>query len=279
MSPLFAFLIATPIFGFQLSAPAVDFDVSGSLAPPQAASLGAPVLALDIALAAEVEAQQPDDSEVPQGASTTVPQPNVVEPAASPASVPTAGETASATAAADEEEYANAIRGRNRLAKIHRILGITTWVAMAATLTFGFIQYSNLYGFGGSHTDNPCVNGNAIGGYEACLGRPLPHTISSLVTTALYASTFSLSLFMPDPDNASEGDSEFARTLRTHKILRWIHLFGMISQITLGLVTANLFDRASESDFKAAQALGTVHMGIGLVTFGALTWAGAMMVF
>ena len=275
MSPLFAFLIATPIFGFQLSAPAVDFDVSGSLAPPQAASLGAPVLALDIAMAAEVEAPRPDDGAVPQG----VAAPNVIEPSASTTSVPTAGETASASATADEEEYANAIRGRNRLAKIHRILGITTWVAMAATLTFGFIQYSNLYGFGGSHTDNPCVNGSAIGGYEACLGRPLPHTISSLVTTALYASTFSLSLFMPDPDNASEGDSDFARTLRTHKILRWIHLFGMISQITLGLVTANLFDRASESDFKTAQALGTVHMGIGLVTFGALTWAGAMMVF
>jgi hypothetical protein len=275
MSPLFAFLIATPIFGFQLSAPAVDFDVSGSLAPPQAASLGAPVLALDIAMAAEAEAPRPDDGAVPQGTAT----PNVIEPGASTTSVPTAGETASASAAADEEEYANAIRGRNRLAKIHRILGITTWVAMAATLTFGFIQYSNLYGFGGSHTDNPCVNGNAIGGYEACLGRPLPHTISSIVTTALYASTFSLSLFMPDPDNASEGDSDFARTLRTHKILRWIHLFGMISQITLGLVTANLFDRASESDFKTAQALGTVHMGIGLVTFGALTWAGAMMVF
>jgi len=278
MSPLLAFLIATPIFGFQLSAPAVDFDVSGSLAPPQAASLGAPVLALDIAMAADVQAQRPDDSAVPQGASTD-PQPNVVEPAASPASAPTATETASASVAADEEEYANAIRGRNRLAKIHRILGITTWVAMAATVTFGFIQYSNLYGFGGSHTDNPCVNGNAIGGYEACLGRPLPHTISSLVTTLLYASTFSLSLFMPDPDNAAEGDSEFARTLRTHKLLRWIHLIGMISQITLGVVTANLFDRASESDFKAAQALGTVHMGIGLVTFGALTWAGALMIF
>ncbi len=288
MSPLLAFLIATPIFGFQLSAPAVDFasapavdfDVSGSLAPPQAASLGAPVLALDIAMAAEVEAPRPADTAVPQGESTDPdPQPNVIEPAASTTSVPTAAETASTSAAADEEEYADAIRGRNRLAKIHRILGITTWVAMAATLTFGFIQYSNLYGFGGSHTDNPCVNGNAIGGYEACLGRPLPHTISSLVTTALYASTFSLSLFMPDPDNAAEGDSAFARTLRTHKILRWIHLFGMISQITLGLVTANLFDRASESDFKTAQALGTVHMGIGLVTFGALSWAGALMVF
>jgi len=282
MSPLLAFLIATPIFGFQLSAPAVDFvsasgvdfDVSGSLAPPQAASLGAPVLALDIAMAANVQAQRPDDGAVPQGASTD-PQRNVVELA----SAPTAAETASASAAVDEEEYANAIRGRNRLAKIHRILGITTWVAMAATVTFGFIQYSNLYGFGGSHTDNPCVNGNAIGGYEACLGRPLPHTISSLVTTLLYASTFSLSLFMPDPDNAAEGDSEFARTLRTHKLLRWIHLIGMISQITLGVVTANLFDRASESDFKAAQALGTVHMGIGLVTFGALTWAGALMIF
>jgi hypothetical protein len=53
----------------------------------------------------------------------------------------------------------------------------------------------------------------------------------------------------------------------------------MISQIALGIVTANVFDRANPDDFKVAQALGTVHMGIGLVTFGALTWAGALMTF
>lgn len=245
MSTLYAFLLATPIFGFQLSVPAIDAG-GDSFAPPQAAALQAPLLALDVATPSEVAAAMP----------------------------------ASTTAAEDEEQaYADAIRGRNRVAKVHRILGISTWVAMATTLTFGFIQYSNLYGFGGTYEDNPCVNGTAIGGYEACLGRPLPHLISSIATTALYATTFTLSLFMPDPDDAASGDGEFARTLRTHKILRWVHLIGMISQITLGVVTANLFDRSNPDDFATAQALATVHMGIGLVTFGALTWAGALMVF
>jgi hypothetical protein len=245
MSLLQALLFATPVFGFQLSAPALDVTVDAA-APPPMAALAVPTLALDVA--------------VPLDAAATAP-------------------AAEDAAAAAERAYADAIRERNRVAKIHKILGISTWASMAATLTFGFIQYSNLYGFGGTHTDNPCVNGNAIGGYEACLGRPLPHTISSIVTSALYFTTLSLSWFMPDPDDAATGDSAFAKTLRLHKILRWVHLAGMISQIALGIVTANVFDRANPDDFKVAQALGTVHMGIGLVTFGALTWAGALMTF
>jgi len=243
MSLLHALLFATPVFGFQLSAPALDVAVDAS-APPMAL-IAAPALALDVAVPLELAAAAPSAD----------------------------------AAAAAEREYADAIRERNRVAKIHKILGISTWASMAATLTFGFIQYSNLYGFGGTHTDNPCVNGTAIGGYEACLGRPLPHTISSIVTSALYFTTLSLSWFMPDPDDAATGDSAFAKTLRLHKILRWVHLAGMISKIALGIVTANAFDRANPDDFKIAQALGTVHMGIGLVTFGALTWAGALMTF
>ena len=276
MSPLYALLVATPIFGFQLSAPALDLGLSDSFAVPQAMVSGAP-LALEVGMPLEVDVPPPDVAAPADSAAA--PSDTAAAPTDTAGPVPTATATATAAAADDEAAYADAIRTRGRLAKIHRILGISTWVAMAATVTFGFIQYSNLYGFGGSHTDNPCVNGNAIGGFEACLGRPLPHTISSLVTTALYASTFTLSLFMPDPDDASTGDSAFASTLRMHKILRWVHLIGMITQIGLGIITANAFDRSDPNDFKTAQALATVHMGVGLVTFGALTWAGALMVF
>lgn len=258
MSPLYALLLATPIFGFQLSAPA-----------------------LDMALPTEVEAAPPQQP-APMVPSVIEPTPvdvASVPPVETPGAAPTASDAASAAAAADEQAYADAIHTRNRIAGIHRILGISTWISMIGTLTLGTIQYSNLYGFGGTHTDNPCVNGTAIGGYEACLGRPWPHAISSLVTSALYFSTFTLSLFMPDPDEAAVGDNDFARTLRAHKILRWVHFIGMISQVALGIVTANLFDRSNPDDFSSAQALATVHMGIGLVTFGALTWAGALMVF
>lgn len=260
MSPLYALLLATPIFGFQLSAPA-----------------------LDMALPMEVEATPPPQAGPPDSAGMVAP--DMVAPSAEPApalapvAVPTADAAASTAAADEEQAYADAIHQRNRIAKVHRILGISTWVSMIATLTLGTIQYSNLYGFGGTHLDNPCVNGTAIGGYEACLGYPLPHGISSIITSALYFSTFSLSFFMPDPDDAASGDGGFARTLRMHKLLRWVHFFGMVSQIALGIVTANLFDRSNPDDFGTAQALATVHMGIGLVTFGALTWAGALMVF
>lgn len=100
------------------------------------------------------------------------------------------------------------------------------------------------------------------------------------ITTALYATTFTLSLMMPDPDHLSEGKGEFASTLRMHKLLRWVHLGGMIAQALLGIVIANGpfgLDRANH--YSTLQALATVHMGLGLVTWGALTWAGALMVF
>jgi hypothetical protein len=102
-----------------------------------------------------------------------------------------------------------------------------------------------------------------------------------MITTALYAATFTLSLMMPDPDGLDEGDSDYAKNLRMHKILRWVHFVGMISQLALGVVIANAesfgLDRAN--DFGTLQALSATHMAIGLVTFGALTWAGAIFTF
>jgi hypothetical protein len=254
MIPLHALALATPIFGFALAPPAVA-------APPDALALASPS-AFAFAVAPALGS------------------PSLSLQAAAAAEAAPAGPAGAAAPALSDEEYASQLRTRNTLAKIHRGLGIATWVGMIATMTFGFIQYYDLYGGAfGSHTDNPCVNGTATFGYQGCIGRPWPHTISSLTTSALYFSTFALSLFMPDPDGASEGDSDFARTMRTHKILRWIHFGGMIAQIALGLITANALDRSNPDDFRTGQVLGGIHMGIGLVTFGALTWAGAIMLF
>jgi hypothetical protein len=83
---------------------------------------------------------------------------------------------------------------------------------------------------------------------------------------------------MPDPDKASVGDSKFAKTVRTHKILRWVHLTGMVAQIALGIVMANpklALNRAD--DYDTLQALSRAHLGIGYATFAALTWAGTIM--
>jgi len=188
---------------------------------------------------------------------------------------PTAAQTAQAES---DREYTEALRRRVSIAKIHRIFGISTWGAMIGTLTLGFIRYHDLYGFFDGQGDNPCVRGTAVF-QDGCADVPLPHLISSIATTALYSTTFTLSLLMPDPDDAAAGDSAFARRMRTHKILRWVHFFGMVSQIALGVVMSNLPPGTRANDYGMLQALATVHMGVGLVTFGALTWAGALMIF
>ena len=73
--------------------------------------------------------------------------------------------------------------------------------------------------------------------------------------------------------------SAFARSLRTHKWLRWVHFGGMAVQAVLGVFSANSdligLDRAN--DYTTLQALSTVHLTTGLLTLGALTWAALLM--
>ncbi|MEY4577928.1 MAG: hypothetical protein RL701_2631 [Pseudomonadota bacterium] len=191
---------------------------------------------------------------------------------------PAADKEESGSSKADDD-YVKELKQRNSIASIHRTLGIATWVSMTLTVAAGFIAYYNLYGFGAGIGDNPCVTGSAVGGDWGCGGiRPIKNTLAG-VTTALYATTFTLSLMMPDPDNLSEGKGEFASTLRLHKTLRWVHFGGMIAQAILGIVIANGLGVDRANDYKTLQTLATVHMGVGLVTWGAMTWAGALMVF
>jgi len=184
-------------------------------------------------------------------------------------------------ATSDDDAYAEDLRRREAIVAWHRPLGIATWASMTLTLVLGDIQYYNLYGFFAGEGDNPCVRGDAIFGRSQCTGTPWPHLISAGVTGALYLSTLTLAALMPDPDDAAEGDSAYARNVRMHRLLRWVHLGGMLAQMALGVLTANAgwigLDRAN--DYGTLQALATVHMGIGLVTYGALTWAGALMIF
>jgi len=203
--------------------------------------------------------------------------------------VPTAAEAANAASDehapaeandAADRDYTEALQRRVSIAKIHRVFGISTWASMGVTLFLGGVQYHNLYGEFSARDDTPCVHGDAIFGQASCTGTPWPHLASAGLTAALYTTTFTLSLLMPDPDDSSDGDSAFARTLRMHKILRWIHFFGMIGQMVLGPILANSgwlgLDRAN--DYGTLQALATIHLGLGIVTWGALTWAGALMV-
>ena len=190
------------------------------------------------------------------------------------------GEESGSDASPGAPTVAEQMQERGRLAKLHRALGIATWASMTGTVVLGFLQYWNLYG-GGGLADTPCVQGDAIFGQSSCTRQPLPHLISSIATTALYSVTFGLSLRMPDPMNLSEGDSDYAQNLRRHKRLRWVHLAGMVAQLALGAIIANgdSFGLSRANDYSTLKALSTVHMAIGLVTYGTMTWAGTIFLF
>jgi cytochrome b561 len=176
---------------------------------------------------------------------------------------------------------ADLIRKRNKIKKIHKWFGITTWSLMTLSVVSGFIQFHNQYGWWKSQATNPCVQGDAIFTQKACSGVPTPHLVLNTLTGAAYFTTFGLSFAMPDPLNVSEGNSDFARKLRTHKVLRWVTFAGMLAQIGLGIAAANSewfgLDRAN--DYKALRGIATAHMAVSLMTYGAMTYAGAIMIF
>ena len=180
-----------------------------------------------------------------------------------------------------EPTTAELIKKRNKIKKVHKWFGISTWSLMTLSVVSGFIQFHNQYGWWQSQATNPCVQGSAIFTQDACSGVPIAHATLIAVTSAAYFTTFGLSFAMPDPLGVSEGNSDFARKLRTHKVLRWVTFAGMLAQIGLGIMSANSewfgLDRAN--DYKALRGLATAHMAVSLVTYGAMTWAGAIMIF
>jgi hypothetical protein len=186
---------------------------------------------------------------------------------------------ASATAQAEEDRrYTEQVRQRAEIGAIHRALGISTWIAMTATVILGMIQYSDMYYFGAARDATPCVTGNGVILNE-CSGVPWGHLIPASITAGLYTATFVLSFVMPDPNDADSGPGVFAERLRIHEALRWVHLVGMVAQMVLGLCVSNgaFGDRANDYDTQAIVA--GVHQAIGFTTWGALTAAGAIMLF
>ncbi|MCA9608388.1 MAG: hypothetical protein KC619_22420 [Myxococcales bacterium] len=226
-----------------------------------------------VPLVAQVDDATPDDD----GAADEAEAPAEVE---APAEEPAAPSAEAAARAASNAEYAAQLRQRADLMPVHRAFGIATWVSMLATVTLGMFQYYNLYGFFGGVEDSGCVRGDAIFGQDQCWGQPWVHRVSWISTSALYATTFTLSFLMPDPDHLDQGDSDYANNLRIHKALRWGHFAGMLAQVFLGLaISQNWFGLDRANDFGALQALATVHQVVGLATFGTLTAAGVMMLF
>ena len=253
MGTLTALVLATPLFGMSLTPPSLD-----------ALAVSATPLALVQSADAEDadnDASGSDEAEDGEEASSALPAPQLD------------------TAKLDKETFKLQLRKRARLAKIHRTLGITTWALTGIAVIAGGIQFHNLYG-GKSAASTPCVEGSAWLGQDQCSGTPWFHALTGFAAGAAYFSTLGLAIAMPDPDNASVGNSKYARNIRMHKLLRWVHLGGMLTQMVLGIVIANPklqgdLDRAS--DYKTQRGLAIVHLSTGLVTFGALSWAGTIM--
>jgi hypothetical protein len=264
MPSLAVLLVATPVFGLSLQPPTIEpiADLAGIVAVADLHALSPKAL--------RALAQDEDEG---SGGGTVDDAGDGGDDQADEAAEDEGGGD-------DQAQYLADVKRRNALTKVHRPLGLATWAAMTATLALGIIQYYNLYGFFAGQGDNPCVTGDAIFGQDQCTGAPWPHRIGWITTTALYSATFTVSLLMPDPDDLANTKGEFGDTLRMHKLLRWVHFGGMLAQLALGLIISqNLFDLDRANDYDTLQTLATVHMATGIVTYGALTWAGALMTF
>ena len=266
-SVLAALVLATPWFGFVLQPPTVAPVVPDSILTP-------PTLADHDA---EPEAAPTSSREaVDRPADVADEAPVDVSPTAERLSQPEGGADQPLTA----EERTRLVMQREELSSIHRALGIATWASMLVTVTIGFFQFYNQYGFFASRESTPCTSGGAIFGQDQCWGIPWGHRISAITTTVLYGATFTLSTLLPDPNNLAEAQGDYPEKLRIHKALRWVHLGGMIAQLLLGFATGqNWFGTDRANDYDAQAALATVHMGIGLVTFGTLTASAALLLF
>lgn len=184
-----------------------------------------------------------------------------------------------ASAELSSDDIARLLEKRRKIGKVHQWLGISTWIAMTAATVFGAIQYRNLYGFFSPLESTPCVEGRAIFSQDACIGRPIAHTATVGVASALYFTTFGISFAMPDPIGLAKGESKASRRLRQHKRLRWAHLSGMAAQILLGIIAANgdAFGLSRSENYRGLQGLATVHLLTGIATYTTLTWSGAIM--
>lgn len=180
----------------------------------------------------------------------------------------------------EDRRYRDAVRARARTAFIKRYFGMSSLLWVATSAAVGGVRYVNRYG--GSFGNTPCDDDAGVFGDFGC-GDVLHvlHLVASQIAMGLYVTTGILALRMPDPDDAASGPSGFARRLRTHRALAWVHLAGMIVGPLLNLVAEHPgivgLDRRDRSDYDALRVIATAQVGVNLVTLGALTWAAIAM--
>jgi hypothetical protein len=137
----------------------------------------------------------------------------------------------------------------------HQILGISTWVLMAATVAVGQLNYNQLYGSGG--------------GSRKWQG---PHQILVLSTSVAFAATGAFAIFAPTP---------YKKPLRFDTSL--VHRIAVIGA-TLGMVTEGLLGwwtthQANAGNPNNLRTMALTHQIVGYSTFGLLTIAGTVWIF
>jgi len=154
----------------------------------------------------------------------------------------------------EDAALAGQARTRRWMLETHQILGIATWVALAATVGIGQLNYNELYGGGGSNKWQTT------------------HRALVVSTSALFAAAATFALLAPTP---------YKKPLRfdtglVHRIAVIGATAGMLAEGVLGWITTHQADAGNPHNLRT---MARTHQIVGYTTLGFLTIAGTVWVF
>ena len=153
---------------------------------------------------------------------------------------------------AKERELEAQLSRRRQMLQLHQLGGMLTVATLGATVILGELNYIDKYGGGGD------------------TGRFYQwHRWMAFTSAGIFAATAGLAIFAPSPiDRPFRVD-----TATLHKMSMAVASAGMVTQIVLGILTANKEGSASQRDYALAhQIVGFTTFGATAVGFGVLTF-------
>ena len=163
-----------------------------------------------------------------------------------------------------------------RVSLAHQILGIASMVTLASAVVVG--QINMLDSFNNRLSDQSMLwihRGTVIGTSATYLGaRILAWMMPSLSSSAGGDGDLDGGEEDDEEGGSEEGTASFDSS-KWHRILAWIHGFGMLGVIITGLISARLTPGATT----AKLAVNISHLTLGYVTLGALTGAFVVITF